>query len=146
MDILNQIIIGLVPAIVVLFVSFFFIKHQLQSLHTKYGSATPMVRGNGAHHVNFQAYERLVLFLERINPSNMVLRMHKNNASAQMLEADMVKSIREEYEHNLSQQIYFSDEIWKLIKLAKEETIKLISLLKSRARWTSFLTMWPSAI
>jgi len=81
-----------------------------------------------AQFVNYQAYERLVLYLERINPSNMVLRMHKAGMSAKMLEADMVKSIRTEYEHNLSQQIYFSDEIWKLISTAKEETIQIIGL------------------
>jgi hypothetical protein len=133
-SVLSQIVIVLVPALVVLFVAFYLVKYQLEALHRKFGyfnsgGAPGAARPN---HVNFQAYERLVLFLERINPGNMALRMNKPGASARMLEADMVKSIREEYEHNLSQQIYFSDEIWKLIKQAKNETIKLVSLASQK--------------
>ncbi|NND93345.1 MAG: hypothetical protein HKN45_00655 [Flavobacteriales bacterium] len=94
----------------------------------------------GRVQVNFQAYERLVLYLERINPGNMVLRMHKNGSNAKKLEAEMVKSIREEFEHNLSQQIYVSDEIWKLIRQAKEETIKLISLASGQCSEKSSAT------
>ena len=131
MDIVNQIILSLVPAMIVLFVSFFLIKYQLEATFSR----IPSQVNNGPDHrphVNFQAYERLVLYLERINPGNMVLRMHKSNTKAKLLEADMVKSIREEFEHNLSQQIYVSDDIWKLIRQAKEETIKLIGLASSR--------------
>lgn len=133
MDLLSQIIISVVPAVVVLFVSFFLIKYQLERVVIHATSDSSKSRGaNRPHHVNFQAYERLVMYLERINPGNMVLRMHKGNASAKMLEAEMVKAIREEFEHNLSQQIYFSDEIWSLIKGAKEETVKLIGLAASQ--------------
>lgn len=116
------------PALIVLFVSFFLVKFQFD-INTKIQHLTSKMEHPGtAQFVNYQAYERLVLYLERIDPSNMVLRMHKAGMSAKMLEADMVKSIRTEYEHNLSQQIYFSDEIWKLISTAKEETIQIIGL------------------
>ncbi|NNC84173.1 MAG: hypothetical protein HKN79_11405 [Flavobacteriales bacterium] len=127
MEILGQILIGTVPALVVLFAAYFLFKYQLEALFERLnrGSATAE---KFKVHVNFQAYERLVLYLERINPSNMVLRMYKNANSAKSLESDMVRAIREEFEHNLSQQIYVSDEIWKLIRQAKDETIKLISL------------------
>ncbi len=136
MDILGQILIGTVPALVVLFAAYFLFKYQLEAIFQQ----LPLLQGgsgNSKVHVNFQAYERLVLYLERINPSNMVLRMHKSGSNAKMLEAEMVKSIREEFEHNLSQQIYVSDDIWKLIRQAKEETIKLISLASSRCSESS---------
>lgn len=120
------------PALLVLFVSVYLIKFQIENGLKKMAeitsSAPKPTQAINPDFVNYQAYERLVLYLERINPSNMVLRMHRAGMSAKMLEADMVKSIRTEFEHNLSQQIYFSDEIWKLISTAKEETIQIIGL------------------
>lgn len=139
MDILSQILIGTLPALVVLFAAFFLIKYQLEATFEKINRNSSLSEKNKMH-VNFQAYERLVLYLERINPGNMVMRMHKSSGNAKMLEADMVKSIREEFEHNLSQQIYVSDEIWKLIRQAKEETIKLISLASGQCSEQSSAT------
>lgn len=136
MDIVYQIIISVLPALVVLIAAFYLIKYQLELSFEKLGGIPKQVEAHRPH-VNFQAYERLVLYLERINPGNMVMRMHKPNATAKSLEAEMVKSIREEFEHNLSQQIYVSDDIWKLIRQAKEETVKLISLASSRCSDTS---------
>lgn len=77
--------------------------------------------------VRLQAYERLVLFLERIAPASLVTRTHKSGMSAKLLQAELLKAIRTEYEHNLSQQIYVSPGAWELIKNAKEETIKLVN-------------------
>lgn len=77
--------------------------------------------------VRLQAYERLTIFLERINPSNLVTRTHKSGMSAKLLQAEMLKTIRTEYEHNLSQQVYISTGAWELIKNAKEEIIKLVN-------------------
>lgn len=77
--------------------------------------------------VRLQAYERLVLFLERISTNALIMRVHKSGMSAKLLQAELLKAIRTEYEHNLSQQIYISPAAWELIKNAKEETIKLIN-------------------
>ena len=128
---LSEILLHIVPALIVLFTAFFLIKYQLEGIFTEMKLPAKQESAQRLH-VNFQAYERLVLYLERINPSNMVMRMYRSSANARALEADMVKSIREEFEHNLSQQIYVSDDIWKLIKQAKEETIKLISLASAQ--------------
>lgn len=77
--------------------------------------------------VRLQAYERLVLFLERISTNALIMRVHKSGMSAKLLQAELLKAIRTEYEHNLAQQIYVSPAAWELIKNAKEETIKLIN-------------------
>ena len=131
MSVTSEILLPLVPSLVVLFTAFFLIKYQLEAVFAQL--KVPVQHESLQRpHVNFQAYERLVLYLERINPSNMVMRMYKPSGNARSLEADMVKSIREEFEHNLSQQIYVSDDIWKLIRQAKEETIKLISLASAQ--------------
>jgi hypothetical protein len=91
--------------------------------------ATHIVMENdGIKRLKLQAAERFVLYLERISPNYMVLRLHRNNMNAKMLHSEMVKAIRDEFEHNLSQQIYVSDNGWELVKNAKEETIKLCNI------------------
>jgi len=77
--------------------------------------------------IRLQAYERLVVYLERITPSNLVMRVHKNGMSSRMLHVEFLKSIRQEYDHNIAQQIYISNAGWELIKSAKEEMIKLVN-------------------
>jgi len=78
--------------------------------------------------LRLQAYERLVLFLERIHPSNLVVRLNTGDLTAFQLQSLLVRTIREEFEYNLSQQLYISLKSWELIKNAKEETISMINL------------------
>lgn len=77
--------------------------------------------------LKLQAYERAALFLERINPVNIIPRLLKAGLKSSQLEKLLVDSIREEYEHNMSQQLYISDTSWDQVKLAKESIIKLIN-------------------
>ena len=77
--------------------------------------------------IRLQAYERMIVFLERITPSNMVMRIHKSGMSSRLLHTELVKTIRSEYEHNIAQQIYMSNASWELVKSAKEEIIKVIN-------------------
>lgn len=76
--------------------------------------------------VKLQAYERLTLFLERISPDNLVLRMATKNMSATQLKIEMQNAIAEEFSHNVSQQIYISNQSWTLIKAVKEQVIQMI--------------------
>lgn len=77
--------------------------------------------------VRMQAYERIVVYLERITISNMIMRIHKTGMSSKLLHSEMIKSIRSEYDHNIAQQIYMSNASWELVKSAKEEMIKLVN-------------------
>ncbi|MCG8307465.1 MAG: hypothetical protein MI975_08740 [Cytophagales bacterium] len=74
-----------------------------------------------------QAFERMSLFLERLSPGNLVLRLNSSNLTARELQQRMVSEIREEFNHNLSQQIYMSDKSWSLIKNTVEDVIALIN-------------------
>ena len=78
------------------------------------------------------AYERLLLLLERIHPSELVLRTHKKGMKSLTFQAELVKAVRDEFQHNLTQQMYISNTAWNLIKNAKEETIKLINIASSQ--------------
>jgi hypothetical protein len=77
--------------------------------------------------IRLQAYERITLFLERISPHSIVFRVQKPGQKVFQLQNALLKSIRDEYEHNLSQQLYISKESWGMVKTAKEEIVKLIN-------------------
>ena len=77
--------------------------------------------------IRLQAFERVVLFLERISPQSMIFRIQKPEQKVFQLQNMLLKTIRDEYEHNLSQQLYISKESWAMVKTAKEETIKIIN-------------------
>lgn len=74
-----------------------------------------------------QAYERMSLFLERLSPGNLVLRLNLPKMSAKELQHLMISEIREEFNHNLSQQIYLGDKSWSMIKDTVENVITLIN-------------------
>ena len=75
-----------------------------------------------------QAYERLILLLERIEPSQMVPRIHRPGVSASVFLRDLKQTIREEYEHNLTQQIYVSSTSWNKLDESRNAVNQLIDL------------------
>ena len=77
--------------------------------------------------IRLQAYERMALFLERISPSSLVLRCYQPGMDMKLLQGVMTKNIRDEWEHNLSQQVYLSTELWTRIREAKDEMINLVN-------------------
>ncbi|RPG53366.1 MAG: hypothetical protein CBE48_001935 [Flavobacteriales bacterium TMED288] len=78
--------------------------------------------------LKIQSLERLVLFMERIKPENILIRIQKNNScTSRVLYKILIKTIREEFEHNMSQQLYISDESWELITFSKNQLISLIN-------------------
>ncbi len=74
-----------------------------------------------------QAFERMVLFLERIAPGNLLVRLNTGKLTARELQHVMIAEIREEYNHNLSQQLYISEEVWQMIKNTVEDIIAIIN-------------------
>lgn len=76
--------------------------------------------------IRLQAYERLTLFLERISPNKLLLRVAPVGNNKEDYETLLVRNIEQEFEHNLAQQIYFSDNCWSVINASKSATIQLI--------------------
>ncbi|MGA1227368.1 MAG: hypothetical protein ACO3VF_09090 [Tamlana sp.] len=76
--------------------------------------------------LRLQAYERMALFLERISPSKLLIRIQPVDSNKESYESLLIQNIEQEFEHNLSQQIYISDKCWNIINTAKNTTIQLI--------------------
>lgn len=76
--------------------------------------------------LKLQAYERLALFLERVNPAKLVLRVAPFSDSKVDYQNLLIQHIEQEYEHNLTQQIYITDECWTMLVTAKNTIIQTI--------------------
>jgi len=73
--------------------------------------------------LKLQAYERLLLFCERIKLSNLVMRLRTSNMRNEELLNVILISVQKEFEHNLAQQLYTSSNLWEILKLAKDEIL-----------------------
>ncbi|MFD1316699.1 DUF7935 family protein [Namhaeicola litoreus] len=76
--------------------------------------------------LRLQAYERMALFLERISFSKLLVRVKPSNASVSEYQNKLILHIEQEFEHNLTQQIYISDNGWNAIVSAKNAQIQII--------------------
>ena len=127
MEILIEFSKILIPAGAVLYAMYLVVKSfldkelQKQQLKVR-NKSIETVLPNRLH-----AYERICLFLERISPNNLVVRLNNGQYTAQEFQQIMLREIREEYNHNVSQQVYMSDEAWELVKTAKEDLIVSIN-------------------
>lgn len=115
------------PALVVLASSYLILKQFLTSkeklalLDYQQSMATQKLP------LKLQAYERLMLFCERIDMKNLIFRLLTKEITPQNLSNAMLVSIQKEYEHNLAQQVYVSDSLWKIISQAKNNIQGLIT-------------------
>lgn len=76
--------------------------------------------------LRLQAYERLALFLERINPAKLLIRVSPLSTDKNDYFRLLIQHIEQEYEHNLTQQIYITDDCWTMILTAKNTIIQNI--------------------
>lgn len=127
MDYVLEILKITLPSLIVFFTTYFLVKRYFESEEKKNFVDTKFNASEKVLPMRIQAYERVVLYLERINPNNLIMRVYRPSMSAAMLHSELLKAIRDEYDHNMSQQIYLSSEGWKLVKIAKDETIQLIN-------------------
>ncbi len=87
--------------------------------------------------LKLQAYERMSIFLERIHPSKLLIRVAPFSSDKNHYEAFIIEHIEQEFEHNLAQQIYVSDECWNIILTAKNTIIQTIRKTNMSDRITS---------
>lgn len=86
--------------------------------------------------IKLQAYERITLFLERITPDSLIMRVMNPKMNCAQFQADLLRTIRAEFEHNLSQQIYISAKAWEIVKNAKEQVIKIVNIAFTKVKPT----------
>ena len=120
---LLQLFFYLLPALVVGGLAFYFFNLHTRNEEQRRRFLLQKENGKQAFPVRMQAYERMALFLERIAPGNLLVRITPFNEKKEDYAELLVKTIEQEFEHNLAQQIYMSDECWNVIKASKNATI-----------------------
>lgn len=121
-----QLFAYLLPALVTGAVAFYFFRLHTRNEEGRRRYLLHKESQKNALPIRLQAYERLALFLERISIPSLVVRVAPKSADKNDYENLLVRHIENEFEHNLSQQIYMSDECWNVIKAAKNATIQAI--------------------
>lgn len=117
----------LLPAVVVFLVSYFTLKKMLDNHYEQRLLEFRQQNRKSMLPAKIQAYERLTIYLERINPSNLLVRTSQPTAPATVFRGTLINAINDEYNHNLAQQLYVSPQSWQVIKAVKEEMIRIIN-------------------
>jgi hypothetical protein len=117
----------LIPASVVLYAAYLMVRSYTQK---EIELKRLEVRGRSIETVlpsRLHAYERMTLFLERMAPQNLLIRLNTTTVPAREFHHLLLNEVRNEYNHNVSQQVYISEAVWELIKSAKEDLIVTIN-------------------
>ena len=116
----------LLPAIVVGLIAYYFFKGHTANEEGRRRYLIQKEAQNKILPMRLQSYERITLFLERIDPNKILIRVKPFSDEISKYEELLIRNIEQEFEHNLTQQIYLSQECWNLVNAAKNATIHII--------------------
>ena len=115
-----------IPAIITGAIAFLFFREHVENENKRRNFLIQKDLQKEAFPLRLQAYERMALLLERISPNKLLIRVAPNTSDKDSYESLLIQNIEQEFEHNLAQQIYVSDECWSIINASKNATIQLI--------------------
>lgn len=127
MDSLLEIFKYTIPALVVFFTTWILIRSWAKNEDKKRKHEFNMHLKDDVLPVRLQAYERIILFLERISPDALVMRVSRSDYTVQQFHSELITTVRSEFEHNLAQQTYMSTEAWEKVRSARNQTLKIIN-------------------
>ena len=116
-----------VPALIVLAASYMIVKKFLVSEIQRKQLAIFKDSQDITLRLKLQAYERMVLFIERISSRQLIPRVYNPAMTVRDLQQAMTQSIRGEFEHNMSQQIYVSSNVWETVKNVQEQELNMLN-------------------
>ena len=134
----------LLPAIVVGVIAYYFFKGHTANEEGRRRYLVQKEAQKTILPMRLQAYERITLFLERLDPNKLLIRVKPFDDNIDAYEALLIKNIEQEFEHNLTQQIYVSSECWNLVNAAKNATIHVIrqAAMNQKAKTSDHLREW----
>src|SRR5512133_2965715 len=127
MEIVADILKITIPALLVMLTAWILLRNMIKNDQDKRKQEILLQNSRTVTPIRLQAYERIVLFLERISLESLIVRVSNADMSAGQLHSAMLNAIRSEFEHNLSQQIYMSPQAWEVVRNARSNMIKIIN-------------------
>ncbi len=116
-----------IPATLVVYLSYLLVRSFLKKQLDEIALSVRQKNQEVVVPIRLQAYERIVLLLERITPSNLISRLSSSDYSAEEFHQILIHEVRNEFSHNLSQQVYMSNSAWTYVNTAVEQTISIIN-------------------
>lgn len=127
MEIISDILKITIPALIVFFTAWTLLRNMIKDDQERRRQEIILQGARTVTPIKLQAYERIVLFLERISLESLLVRVSTPDMTVVQLQSVLLTTIRSEFEHNLSQQIYMSPPAWEVVKNARSNTIKMIN-------------------
>ncbi len=115
-----------IPSIVTGLVAYYFFSYQFRKEQNRENFKLLREDKKQLLNMRLQAYERMTLFMERINPSKLLVRVTPTDDNKELYVQKLVQSVEQEFEHNLSQQIYISEECWSVLVTSKNATTHIV--------------------
>lgn len=137
MEIAFQLALIILPAGAVLMTAIYFMRQNAQREIRTAHLEQKAERQKYFLPLRVDAYQRLILLMERIHPNSLIMRLNNPGLPAAAFQIKLLEAIREEYEHNIAQQMYVSPDSWEMVKKSKEETVKIINLAGQQMMPTS---------
>jgi hypothetical protein len=126
----NELIISIIIAVLLAGSLAFIFWKQRKEAKEGVKSVNPVATGTTTN-LKLQAYERLILLADRIAIPNLISRCNQPGFSAREMQSLLTQTIRQEFEHNITQQIYVSPEAWDAIRNLKEQNLLIINQIAS---------------
>ncbi|MBN2863615.1 MAG: hypothetical protein JXN62_10660 [Bacteroidales bacterium] len=127
METLTDILKITIPALLVLLTALLLLRSMIKNDQDKRKQELILQNSRIVTPIKLQAYERIVLFLERISLESLLIRVNSPGMTAAQLHSSLLTTIRSEFEHNLSQQIYMSAQAWEVVRNARSNMLKIIN-------------------
>ena len=131
MDIFLEILQSIFPSLIILIVVYLLMSGFMDNEDKRRNFLLRKEKHKESMPVRFQAYERLALFMERISPNSLLLRVKAGDLTNGEYLRLLQTQIRQEYEHNLSQQIYVPSEVWDHIVTAKSAMVSMLNTVSA---------------
>jgi hypothetical protein len=113
--------------IITIIVAYLLVKSDIQNYFRFKTLAHHQENSKALFSLRLQAYERVIIFLERINPANLLVRLHQQGITISTLQSIIVEEIKAEYQHNITQQLYIDPVSWTVVRKLKDDTIAMVN-------------------
>lgn len=120
------------PSVVVFFTAWVVLREFFHREERKRQAEVKQIISKDALLLRLQAYERLILLMERISPSSIVLRLNKSNLKAGEFHQQLLATVKAEFEHNIAQQLYVPHNVWQMVCASKEEILRLFNTSREK--------------
>lgn len=124
----------ILPAVVTGYVAYYMFNGFLKQQYSNQQLGVLSSQKKEALPIKLQAYERMLLFCDRINPIKMLARVSPVSNKTEDYVSLLIATIQQEFEHNLVQQLYVSNDSWIAVQAAKQA---IINKIKSIAETSS---------